>query len=701
VSTTPPEAGQTPEADSPAARLAEARSQRDEARRQRDEAKRGRDEARAERNAAKARNDLLEETLAQVHDRLRSMRGALIKGEPVVPTASAKGGIWPAFGNIDAFKSRLEQARMLPTLLDKKAKGERLSSSQTELLGRRVLPAFSRRLLPRRTPPASVAFLTVSNAKFLPGVEALLLSMLEVYPDLQSDFYIYHDGTLSSFAQRRLLDFYPRCHFRVPDMGWFDSMPQQSDNHKRIGKLGYMNIYGLTLTEYSNVVLLDSDILITGDISSFWEDQQFVACYDCGDREYAAVSEFTDRPIFNSGIISIPTGSLPADAFDEMREVVLNCRTPVCPLLDRFADQKAWNIYLKDRPVRVAPGNFNCNVKYLVKFLGGRTEGVSVVHFAGPKPWIDKDFLHESFVETPANPSTATRYDHLWVEKYRGLLYQARLKQYQDYMDSEQRRRPVLPLAETASTCVLIGNGPSIARTDLVALEGYERFAFNWFILHDDFDRIAPEHLVLGSHQFFGGWNTQEPAFPPNYLEELRARRHKPVIWTSFYFRRMIEEIGLDKEYEVHYILFEKPFKRFLDRVGRFEADAGGFQQDSRTGVISVAMPAAAMLGFKRILLVGCDSNYNQQQASGNYFYSEEKHTSLQTNTVSLTATWEAGGRGIFVYQVAAQGLLERGVELVDCTVDGQIQGVTKGKVEEFRRPRRTSTAPGHLAEVG
>jgi lipopolysaccharide biosynthesis glycosyltransferase len=668
----------------------EARRQRDEARRQRDDAKKTRDEAREQRNAAMQRSAELESALLRIHAEIREVRDGMANGAqiPLPPPEPPKSTYWPRFGNIDSYRMHAEHAQMLPVVLAKQAKGDRISSSQLELLGERVLPRISRRLLVPRTPPASVAFLTVANNKFLPGIEALLLSLLDVYPDMTSDFHILHDGTLSSFVQRRLLDFYPRCRFMVPEMAWFENMPHQSDNHKRIGKLGYMNIYGLTMAEYSHVVLLDADLLITGDISTLWADDQFVACHDCGDRPYAAVSEFTGRPIFNSGVISIPVGSLSPGLFEEMRDVVLQCTTPVCRLLDRFADQKAWNLFFRDRQVRVAPVNYNCNVKYLVNFLGGRTEGISVVHFAGPKAWFHKDYLHESLVEVPK--STATRYDHLWLETYRRLLYRARLTQFQRYVDERRRKQPVLPPVATQSTCVLIGNGPSIARTDLDALKTYERFAFNWFVLHDQFETIAPEHLVLGSHQFFGGWNCQTPAFPPNFLEELRARRHRPVIWTCFYFKNLIEEIGLDKEYEVNYILFEKPFKRFVDRVGRFEVDASAFQNDSRTGVISLAMPAAVMLGFKRILLVGCDSNYNQAQNSGNYFYSEERHTSLQTNAVSLTSTWEDGGRGHFVYRLAHEGLRDQGVELIDCTVGGRIRDVPKGLVEDFRRPAAT-----------
>ena len=94
-------------------------------------------------------------------------------------------------------------------------------------------------------------------------------------------------------------------------------------------------------------------------------------------------------------------------------------------------------------------------------------------------------------------------------------------------------------------------------------------------------------------------------------------------------------------------------------------------------------MPAAVSLGFERVILVGCDSNYNQPGTTSKYFYDMSQHTSLETREESLTSTWTEEGRGQFVYKLVADEMARRGIEFLDCTVDGALTTVPKGKLAE------------------
>ena len=644
--------------------LAVARAQRDEARLQRDEARLQRNEARALRSEMKRRLDSLTD---RYKEQQRTGTGA--------------------FSEVDFFREESERSVSTQVVKAKLEANEPLSVREREIVSDRLVPMLDRSPKTRKTPGKDIAFLTVGNDKFVPGLEAMLRSFVEVYPDLESDVYVFNDGTLNEFCQQRLRRIYPNLHFRVPDMDWFDSVPQVSDNHKRIGKLGYMNIYGLTLEGYSRVILLDSDIIIYDDISALWEGDDFIVCLDAGDREYAVKSEYTGQFVFNSGVVSIPGHALGSESFEAIKKLVHETASvELCHIIDRFADQKVWNIFLKDKAPKYAPANYNCNIKYVIKSLNGQVDGLSIVHFAGPKPWNDKTFIHEDFI-TPVT-SKAVQYHKLWIDKYRSLTFKGRLREYHDWAGENLRRTPVKPdsLFEGRKLCVMIGNGPSIEVTDLEMIKDYERFAFNWFLLHDRFDEIKPDHLVLASHMFFGGWYTQNPQFPPGYLERLLTAKHRPVLWTSFYFRELFESLNLHKEFEVNYVLFEKPFKRFIDKVGRFVPDIDGFLDDGRTGVISAAIPAALGMGFETVVLVGCDSNYNQAGTTSKYFYDQSEHTSLETNEASLTSTWTDDGRGQFVYRMVSEALKARGVDFIDCTVNGAIRYVEKRDLEFFRR---------------
>jgi lipopolysaccharide biosynthesis glycosyltransferase len=601
---------------------------------------------------------------------------------------------------------KLEHARRErePRLRAKLAAGERLSTTEHEVLVPRYAPVMHKRLLERRTPPESVAFLTVANARFMPGLVGLLLSLLDVYPDLRSDVLIYHDGSLTDFAQRRLRDIYPRISFFVPDMDWLELVARESDNHKRIGKLGYMNLYAFAHSGYERVIVLDADLLILDDISALWtgDDDAFRACHDCGDREYVAMSLHTGSYIVNSGVISIPKRYLNAETFEEVKRVACDSLIPLDDLIDRFADQKTWNMFLAGKPVSIAEVNYNCNVKYIIRHLGGNLEGVSIAHFAGAKPWNNQLYLHDELV-TEFKPK-ALAFPKIWSDQYRRLSFKHRLASFRRDTAAD-RRTPVLePTPDSAPTCVMIGNGPSIADTPLENLQGLECFCFNWFILHDRFEDVRPQHLVLASHMFFGGWNTLSPEFPAGYLQRLGNLRHKPVLWISYYFKPLIESLGLHADFEVNYLLFEKPFKRFVDSLGASVCDIEGFLDDCRTGVLSFGAPIATALGFKRMVLVGCDSNYNVAPGGRNYFYNEALHTSLSTKSDALTATWQPGGPGHFAYEVVGQALRRKGVELLDSTVGGGLPipklpiAELVADAEKARRSRAASPTRAYMA---
>jgi hypothetical protein len=61
--------------------------------------------------------------------------------------------------------------------------------------GRQVAPVFTE--VTEHIPPGpDVVFATVCTDKFAPGLEALILSLRQVYPGLDHRFVVYHDGGL-------------------------------------------------------------------------------------------------------------------------------------------------------------------------------------------------------------------------------------------------------------------------------------------------------------------------------------------------------------------------------------------------------------------------------------------------------------------------------------------------------------------------
>lgn len=304
------------------------------------------------------------------------------------------------------------------------SKERKLRRFEEGLRAERIYPARHSGWVEPKTPGPDVALLTVANDKFFRGLEALILSLLDCYPELDSPFYIIHDGSLIGYLQRRLLSIYRHLIFEEPKPSWLGLDNGTSANQRRIGALGYLNTMGLTLRGYTRVIILDSDIIIEGGIDPLWAKGESIrAVADCGDTAYAVVSSKTGRPVLNSGVLSIPGSLLNEKSEKEMESLILGRNNPYCPLLDSFADQKVWNQFISDKPLELLPINFNCNIKYISRYLDSCYEGISVIHFAGEKPWLMNPWVQCKDKQPNTRTSAGVTNHELWNRRYRELLY--------------------------------------------------------------------------------------------------------------------------------------------------------------------------------------------------------------------------------------------------------------------------------------
>lgn len=444
-----------------------------------------------------------------------------------------------------------------------------LRRSELELLGQRYWPQRHHTLLEPRDPGSEVAFLTVANARFHRGLEALLLSLRAVYPQLASRLVVAHDGSLGTFLQRRLRQIHTPLEFVVPETPWADQLPADSANRERIGLLGYLNGHALALRGHRRVLVLDADLLITAALDPLWAPgDAFRAVSDCGDRPWAAVTPATGRPVLNSGVISIPGAALHGGLQQRFEALTRAAGQPVCPLLDRFADQKVWNLLLADQPVELLPLNFNCNVKYLVRYLGGCQEGLSVIHFAGPKPWLSWPWVPPQAQDL--RPLVVA--DHLlWNRHYRQQLMAWRLQLHRRTWAAA----PPLP----AGPARLV-----LSPDQLAALPaGISR------------------HLLLADPAPFAGCWPDAPLWPAGWYERLQAA--SPVqIWAPFEWEPALRDLPLPAGAVWRWALIEAPFSPELDQGEDLIAEtgpwAGGFEPWSDPGWIGMARVARRQLEF-------------------------------------------------------------------------------------------------------
>ena len=547
----------------------------------------------------------------------------------------------------------------------------------------------SERIVGGGPPPSGVAFVSVANDKYAPGLEALALSLVRQYPSFSSDIVVFHDESLSAFSISRLNRIYPHFRFLARSTERYDvGQIGASVNHRRVGLLGYLSLEALTLDEYDRVIVIDADTIVVNDISRLWTGEAIQVVADHGLLPFGLVATSLGRPVINSGMISLPAAELGAQA--HALAVLPKVLDLVDPLLDSFADQKFWNLYLADREVEFVPVNYNTNKNLIDKYFPDQLATVAILHMTGPKPWYefsDQELITDDDLARLGKVKAASKSTFgLWNHTYISALAAVRGQQFRAECGPELER---LRGAASGRPAVLIGNGPSLRKTDLSVFEGYEKLTFNWFVHHEEFDEIRPEHLVLGSHMFFGGWHTSRPAFPTGFLPALTRHEHRPRIWTSYYFKDLIEQTPQLEGYEVSYFLFEKPLKTHLSRMGTVGLDLLAPLVDANTGVLTAGVPIAVHLGAQTLVLTGCDADYSS--VSGSYFYAAGMHTSRTTESGQLINTWGELGVGQYGYQRVAEELAVRGRRLLDATVDGKLtvlEKVTPAEIPGLRADR-------------
>jgi lipopolysaccharide biosynthesis glycosyltransferase len=557
--------------------------------------------------------------------------------------------------------------------------GIRLSLAEIESIREhgivRMVPEL---ILGTTPPPPSVAFAAVTNDKYAPGVEALVLSLLQLYPQMTSDVVVFHDEGLSDFTMSRMLRIYPHMRFEHRSVDRYDiGQIGDSVNHKRVGLLGYLSLDAISLEGYERVILLDADTVVLKDISRLWAGTGIYAVPDAGALPFGMIAKATGKPVINSGMISLPASELGAARFEAALAQLPGVLDIVDPMLDRFADQKFWNMYLAGRNVEFVPVNYNTNKWLVDNYFPEMLGDVAVLHITGPKPWFeftDRELVSEQDLEDyhllrRRSPVSVGR----WNETYLPAVKTNRILGFRADCGAGLEE---LRGTRTGRPAVLIGNGPSLKNTDLSQFDGFEKFVFNWFVHHDDFDVVAPDHLVLASHMFFGGWHTARPSIPPSFLQALARHSHRPRIWTSWYFKDLIEGTPELVGYDISYFLFEKPFKQNVTRLGAVGLDLLSPLTDAHTGVLTAGVPIGLHLGCRDLVLVGCDADYSS--AAGSYFYDAGLHASKTTDESHLVGTWTAGGTGQYAYSRVAQMVAERGARLLDATVGGKLTVLEK-----------------------
>tara|TARA_B100000902_G_scaffold113768_1_gene114917 strand:+ start:825 stop:2960 length:2136 start_codon:yes stop_codon:yes gene_type:complete len=162
--------------------------------------------------------------------------------------------------------------------------------------------------------------------------------------------------------------------------------------------------------------------------------------------------------------------------------------------------------------------------------------------------------------------------------------------------------------AHLGETCVILGNGPSLNQTDLTLLDNQVIFGSNAIFLLFDEVKWRPRY-----------YSAVDTRFVPDQCEEVNEMlRSNPEI-TGFFPTTLRIHDGSNRELRTRELIEELPNRILFRQIKRnpVNEDFASASIDARRGLVTPStvtvtlLQLAAHMGFKKIVLVGCDTTYS------------------------------------------------------------------------------------------
>jgi hypothetical protein len=230
------------------------------------------------------------------------------------------------------------------------------------------------------------------------------------------------------------------------------------------------------------------------------------------------------------------------------------------------------------------------------------------------------------------------------------------LSQYRDQRISSYRDK------HKGQTCVIIGNGPSLNKTDFSLLKGLTTFALNKAHMLYENKKFTPDYLCCYIKDVIS-----------QCKDELIKFNHIP----TFLSHESLDTIPPDYEH-IHHL---GPHKRFCFSQNPMEEICAGFT------VTYVAMQLAVYMGFTKIILIGVDHNFGKFEGNGDDWVKidQPRNTHFDPSYFNKDQFWQTPNfkmiEAHFSYAKAACDHL--GVDIVDATIDGQLKIFPKSNLAD------------------
>ena len=208
--------------------------------------------------------------------------------------------------------------------------------------------------------------------------------------------------------------------------------------------------------------------------------------------------------------------------------------------------------------------------------------------------------------------------------------------------------------------CFILGSGPSILKQDLSLLKDEITFCSNWFINHEQINRINVNYYCAYDINFV------KPQPNQQWIEKLsnyNFAKFFPLDWKKL-------NIPLKGISYVKYCGETKVYE--LNKFSTDPINIGFY--DGASVIINLSIPLAIYMGMSEIFLLGCDSVYaiKNDDLSKAYFYNIKEH---HTATVHNELTEKIWQKNLFQsYEVVLDYCIRKGINIVNCTDGGELE---------------------------
>ncbi|MFW6145873.1 MAG: hypothetical protein ACOC7R_00910 [Planctomycetota bacterium] len=240
--------------------------------------------------------------------------------------------------------------------------------------------------------------------------------------------------------------------------------------------------------------------------------------------------------------------------------------------------------------------------------------------------------------------------------------------------------------------CFILATGPSIRTQDLSPLADELCIAVSHFFLHPDIRRIRPAYHVLAPYHppfDFDALDTVFDGFDAHYDDKVCfIFGHRPYEYSVWDYLRQYPRRRRAHQYFIDYGRSEQLLDANHTRPAVWDLTARPFEP--RT-VLYVAIQAAASMGCREIVLLGCDHDYlaDMTRVTNHHFYREEDGVSdVEHLSGFTTERWfEEYHFRWRQYRLMRRALAARGITITNATVGGMLDVFPRADLADLVDP--------------